>query len=305
MYVNQNMTQTGIAKALNDRGVQGELGKRWNLSLVKTLLTNEKYIGNLVFNRRSFKLKSRLKINEASDLIRRVGAFPGIVPRALFLAAQEQRIARRRSPSDEELLFGLHHVLSQYGKVNTKLMAAECLPNAKVFASRFGSLGKAYALAGVPATKYTLCEQTKYAVRQAFDNLFAVSQTLAAQAGGAVRREQGKGTLRINGSVLVKVTALRQKPHPGSFQWTLDLETARKVDFVIAACLDARNKEILHYYLIPPAVFRQRYVTFNEHHPDKYYVYRRPSMQSVFGLDTETALMPTREKDDAIVLQGV
>ena len=44
---------------LNDRGILTDLGRAWTRATVHQILTNEKYIGNNVYNRRSFKLKQQ------------------------------------------------------------------------------------------------------------------------------------------------------------------------------------------------------------------------------------------------------
>ena len=42
---------------LNEQGIQTDLDREWTRATVSEVLTNEKYIGNNVYNRISFKLK--------------------------------------------------------------------------------------------------------------------------------------------------------------------------------------------------------------------------------------------------------
>ena len=71
---------------------------------MRTVLTNEKYIGNNVYNRSSFKLK-KLHVENPPDMwVRKEGAFEGIVPLEFFLTAQEIITAWSARLSDEELL---------------------------------------------------------------------------------------------------------------------------------------------------------------------------------------------------------
>jgi hypothetical protein len=65
---------------------------------VRTVLTNEKYIGNNVYNRSSFKLKKLHVDNPPGMWVRKEGAFEGIVPLEFFLTAQEI-ITARSAPS--------------------------------------------------------------------------------------------------------------------------------------------------------------------------------------------------------------
>lgn len=52
-----DLTFAKIAERLNFAGVMSDLQRLWSSSAVRTVLTNEKYIANHVFNRSSFKLK--------------------------------------------------------------------------------------------------------------------------------------------------------------------------------------------------------------------------------------------------------
>lgn len=58
MFVVQRRTETEIAAALNEEGILTDLGRPWTRGTVHQVLTNEKYIGNNVYNRASFKLKA-------------------------------------------------------------------------------------------------------------------------------------------------------------------------------------------------------------------------------------------------------
>ena len=65
-----------------------DLGRPWTRGTVHQVLTNEKYIGNNVCNRVSFKLKKKRVRNSRDMWIRADGAFESIVDRSLFEAAQ-------------------------------------------------------------------------------------------------------------------------------------------------------------------------------------------------------------------------
>ena len=84
--------------------VTTDLGRRWNAQTVRQVLTNEKYVGNNIFNRQSFKLKKQRIDNPPEMWIRKVGAFEGIVPIEVFFTAQQILIARATQYSDQELL---------------------------------------------------------------------------------------------------------------------------------------------------------------------------------------------------------
>jgi hypothetical protein len=104
-----------VANRLNEEGVTTDLDRWWTSSTVRTVLTNEKYIGNNVYNRSSFKLK-KLHVDNPPDMwVRKEGAFEGIVPLVFFLTAQEIIAARSARLSDEELLDHLNWLCADAG----------------------------------------------------------------------------------------------------------------------------------------------------------------------------------------------
>ncbi len=59
MFVEEKIVESKLAKMLNDRGVTTDLGRPWSQGTIHQILTNEKYVGNNVYNRVSFKLKKK------------------------------------------------------------------------------------------------------------------------------------------------------------------------------------------------------------------------------------------------------
>lgn len=82
---------------------------------VHQILTNEKYIGNNVYNKISFKLKRQRVVNPRELWIRAEGAYPPIIDHALSLRAREIVDARSRHFTDTELLDALRGVLREKG----------------------------------------------------------------------------------------------------------------------------------------------------------------------------------------------
>ncbi len=56
-FLKHGRSGTEIAAELNERGILNDLDRVWTRATVHQILTNEKYIGNNVYNRRSFKLR--------------------------------------------------------------------------------------------------------------------------------------------------------------------------------------------------------------------------------------------------------
>jgi len=150
--IEEDLTFAEIAERLNLAGVMSDLDRPWSSSAVRTVLTNEKYIGNNVFNRSSFKLKKTHVDNPPDMWIRKEGAFDGIVPIEVFMTAQEIITARSQRLSDEELLEHLRRLYAEAGELSGFLInQAGDMPSAAAYRSRFGSLGRAYELIGYRA----------------------------------------------------------------------------------------------------------------------------------------------------------
>ncbi len=104
MFVLQRRTESELAALLNREGVKSYTGAPWTRGAVHQILTNEKYIGNNVFNRVSNKLKAKRVVNSADMWVRAEGAFEGIVESDFFEAAQRIMYDRTKRFTDDEVL---------------------------------------------------------------------------------------------------------------------------------------------------------------------------------------------------------
>ncbi len=85
-----------LQRLLNDQGILTDFGRSWTRGTVHEVLTNEKYIGNNVYHRTSFKLKRKHVVNPPDKWIRADGRFASIIEAELFCQAQEFILARSR-----------------------------------------------------------------------------------------------------------------------------------------------------------------------------------------------------------------
>ena len=56
LFVDEGKSEAEIAKLLNDGQIKTDLGRPWSRGTVHQILINDKYVGNNVYNRSSFKL---------------------------------------------------------------------------------------------------------------------------------------------------------------------------------------------------------------------------------------------------------
>jgi DNA invertase Pin-like site-specific DNA recombinase len=73
-FTAEGFVESKIATMLNERGIPTDLGRPWTRGTVHQVLTSEKYVGNNVYNKVSFKLKKKRVVNPSEMWIRRKAA---------------------------------------------------------------------------------------------------------------------------------------------------------------------------------------------------------------------------------------
>jgi DNA invertase Pin-like site-specific DNA recombinase len=99
LFTADHQTETQIANNLNTEGILNEVGKPWTRGTIHELLTNEKYIGNNLYNRTSAKLQNPRTNNPVEQWVRHDDAFVPIVDR---------EILRTRASHDRRARSALH-----------------------------------------------------------------------------------------------------------------------------------------------------------------------------------------------------
>ncbi len=185
-FVDDNQTESEIADRLNGQGVRTDLGRDWTRATVREVLTNEKYIGNNVYNRRSFKLKKHRVINSPDMWIKKEGAFEGIVPPDLFFTAQGILRARAHRYSNVELIEKLRSLYQRHGYLSGLIIdEAEGMPSSAAYAHRFGSLIRAYQTVGfTPDRDYQYLEVNQF-LRRLHPEIVGQTERMIAEVGGA------------------------------------------------------------------------------------------------------------------------
>jgi DNA invertase Pin-like site-specific DNA recombinase len=252
--IDDDLSFAEIAKRLNEAGVTTEAERPWTTTTVRTVLTNEKYIGNNVYNRRSFKLKKLQVDNPPTMWIRREGAFAGIVPLEVFLTAQEIIAARSDRLSDEQLLEHLKRLYAEAGQLSGFLIdQAGDMPSARIYRHRFGSLARAYQLIGYRSEQ----DHERMALNRRLRALHPeiIDRTIGAMAeGGAkVQRDDKTDLLHLNDELVVSLVMAPCQTLPnGRHRWRIRFDPERLCpDVTLAIRLDHANRGELDYYLLP------------------------------------------------------
>jgi hypothetical protein len=253
MFAHEEKHQREIAAILNKDQIRTDLGRRWTASSVHQVLTNEKYIGNNVFNRASAKLTNKRIANPPEMWVRAVGAFPAIVDAELFQSARAVLARRNRQLSDDEMLAMLQDLYSRHGRLSSVIIdRSRDLPASLTYRQRFGSLGRAYRLVGYVQQRADRSVETNRTLHRVHADVYREVVTKIEQLGGTVARDGPKGLITINGEFTGSIVIARcLSTRAGAMRWRLRLDTALRPDITIAVRLAPDNEQPIDYYLLP------------------------------------------------------
>ncbi len=252
-FIGEGKSESDIAKLLNERGVVTDFGRAWNRATVHQVLTNEKYIGNNVYHRTSFKLKLKHVVNPQEKWIRADGIFEGIVEPSLFHTAQGIILARSRKLSDDEMLEKLRGVLKKHGRICGMLIdEADGLPSSAAFSHRFGSLVSAYRLIGYePGIDYSFIDINRK-LRMEHPKIVASVTQQIGNLGAVAAWDDQTHLLHLNNELRVSIVLCRHLvTSGGSSRWIIRLDEGLKPDITVAVRMDATNEGVRDYYLLP------------------------------------------------------
>lgn len=285
-FVDDNLHEHEIADRLNRQGVRTDLGRDWTRATVREVLSNEKYIGNNIYNRRSFKLKKIRVVNRPEMWIRKDGAFDAIVSPELFYTAQGILRARAHRFSDEELIEKLRRLFQQHGYLSGLIIdEAEGLPSSAAYAHRFGSLLRAYQTVGfTPDRDYQYLEINQF-LRRLHPETIAETERQIAVLGGAVQRDPATDLLTVNREFSVSLVLARcQQLDNGRRRWKVRFDTSLAPDITVAVRLNDANDAALDYYLLPRLDFGQPRIHLADHNGIEFDSYRFDTLDYLYGM---------------------
>lgn len=291
-FIDEGLVESEIAHRLNKMSVRTDLGHNWNRNTVHHVLTKEKYIGNNVFNRTSYKL-SKLRVKNTPDMwIRKEGAFESIVSPAAFYLAQDIIRARYHNCSDEELIRRLRTLYQNRGFLSSLIIdEAEGMPSASVYIHRFGSLTRVYEMVGFDVGRDYRYVETNRLLRRFHSEIVEKTETMIANLGGVIRRDPATDLLRINDEFSASLVIARCHIQENGFRrWNVRFDTSLAPDITVAVRLDQNNRKPLDYYLLPRLDFGQPRITLADRNPSEFDGYRFDNLDFFFGMAERTQL---------------
>jgi DNA invertase Pin-like site-specific DNA recombinase len=252
-FTREGKREAQIAAALNDRGLTTDLGRPWTRAAVRQLLTNEKYVGNNVYNRTSFKLKKRRVRNTPDMWVRAEAAFEPVVPPEDFFVARGIFAERARRVSSDDMIAHLRRLGEAVATVSAGATDAdEGMPSSAAYRSRFGSLLAAYRLAGIePDRDYRYVDANR-ALRALHPSLVEDLTRRLGEVGATVAHDEATDRLLINGEYTAGVVLSRcRRTAAGSLRWLVRIDQRVAPDVTVLVRMDADNCRPADYYLLP------------------------------------------------------
>jgi DNA invertase Pin-like site-specific DNA recombinase len=253
MYAEKRIPAAKIARFLNKRGIPWMFGRPWTRFVIRDMVTNPKYIGNNVSNRRSAKLRSPRHWNPPEMWIRRDSAFEGLVDPGLYQRAEAVAAARSRPYTDDELLQLLRAFLKRNQKLTADLIRSDPgMPCPQVYNDRFGGLMEAYRRIGYKCDRdmsYIDRDRKVQAVRREFSVL--ISDELR-RLRASVTFDWQSQRLTVNGSMTVRTVVTRCRSLGDSHGWLLRLSSLGSPDVTVIGRLAPGNGDFMDYFSLKP-----------------------------------------------------
>lgn len=291
LFVEEGRSEREIADWLNGRHVLTDRERPWSRGTVHQVLINEKYIGNNVWNRHSFKLKQEHVRNPPEQWIRADAAFQPVVDTILFRAAQALIQARSYRMPDEEMLSKLRQIFEQHGYLSGLLIdEAEGCPSSSAYQHRFGSLLRSYALIGyTPERDYQFIEANRRLRRLHPVLLQQTIQEIAA-VGGQVSVDPITDLLTVNQELLVSLILCRcHTSLSGSKRWRIRIDLSLTPDITIAVRMTEGEETALDYFILPTLDLTTSQLRVAESNPADLEIYRFDSLQVLAELSRRSA----------------
>jgi DNA invertase Pin-like site-specific DNA recombinase len=231
-----------IAEELNRDGVRSPGGGIWDRAKVRRVLLNELYVGTLVYNKTSQKLKTPTRHNPRPEWIKTAAAIDPVIERAAFAEAQRiiTEAALRYTP--EFMLEQLRRVLEAHKFLRPALLTADReAPAPSTYAKHFTSLDAAYQ------------QLFKFALHK-------VKQDVESQLRDGIQDVQNYDDfLVVNGSFTVLIQPAVPVPHGYNQYWYFRPDMRRAVDITLGVPVtDPQGPQILGYLALPRLLVEDR-----------------------------------------------
>ncbi len=217
-FITEKIFFATIARRLNCLNIEPPpRAHKWSKLIIKHILQNEKYVGNMIYNQTSERLSGKKIKNPPKYWIRHEDAFDSIISKEIFLLAQKKIKSNIRKHDDEHLLKFLRKIFEEHGRISASLLNKTAgAPCSGSYRRRFGTIEKAYAEVGFYPNEDKIEKQRKqfFSKKQIVETIQKLC--LVLKKYGASTKIGKDYTLIVNDAVNLQVTVMsRTNAHPG------------------------------------------------------------------------------------------
>lgn len=286
-------SETEIATTLNAQGICNHFGRPWSRGTVCEVLTNEKYIGNNLFNRTSGKMKSKARPNPETEWVRKERAFEPVVDVGLFGMVQEIYRERNKKFTNDELLKGLQDLYAREGRLSALIIdEAGNLPPSTLFRARFGGLLRAYRMIGYTPERdyqYVIINQRLRAFH--VETVTDVIRQIEILCGRSIFVDQDTSLLELNHNLSLSIVISRCFTTPtGTKRWKIRFDAGLHPDITVAVRMDERNESIHDYYILPALEFSDNPIRLSEDNTGLFDSFQTDTLDYLLGLSINIPL---------------
>ncbi len=257
-----------IADGLNRDSISSPGGGRWDGAKVRRILVNELYVGTLVYNRTSQKLKTPTRHNPKGEWIRTANAFDPIVEQAVFEHAQTVLAQAAHRYGRDFMLAQLDRLVQEHEFLRPSFLRTDAAaPSPATYAKRFGSLDAAY--------------------QQAYRNaLTAVRTEVESLLRGLVKDvESYDDFLVVNGKFTVLIQPSVPVPHGYSQYWYFRPDERGTVDITLGVPVSGpHGPQILGYLALPRLMVEDRGIRLFGSSESRLDMYGHTGLEFIFQL---------------------
>lgn len=253
LFIDNNVPEFIIAERLNEQNIPAENGTLWTRAKIHQILTNEKYIGNNIYNKTSSKLKSRLVKNPKHEWVRCDKAYKPIISKKKYNKAQEIIQLRSIHLTNEDLLEKLKQKLESNGKLSGFIIDEDDTgPSSSVYRTRFGGLLRAYTLIGYkPEHDYSYLKINE-ALRSFHSEIIEDFKGEILKSNCHIDEYKYAPMLYINDEFLISVLVTKCiHMKSDKLRWKVRFDNSQKADITIVIRMNSQNISPLDFYIIP------------------------------------------------------
>ncbi len=252
MYISKLYSPADIAEILNARGVPWIYARPWTRQVIREMVTNPKYTGCNVTNRRSGRLRAPRKGNPREMWIKKENAFASIISSADFERAEAVARFRGQRCTDEELIEHLRAFIREKGRMTARMIDADPeMPCSQAYRERFGSLMEAYRRIGHAPSRDISYVARDLALLPLRRRLLQLVAEVANEAGFTTSQQHHSSMLILNGEVSVRAVVARYRPLGHNRGWLVRLPITGEADFTVVARMCEENTFYSDYLCLP------------------------------------------------------